>query len=213
MIHDAARGDARAREDFALRYLTVVHAYLETRWRGLPLSVDVDDATQEVFVRCYRERGVLTKAEPGRPGGFQAFLYGVVRNVAREFEAALRRAVQAPKAMALEGVATEASAAEVFERGWAHSMMRQARRLMASRAHASGAARQRIELLRLRFEDDQPIRTIAEQWQEDPARLHREFARAREEFHQALRDTVAFHVNGSPAEIDAECRRLMAVFA
>jgi RNA polymerase sigma factor (sigma-70 family) len=216
MIADAAHGDVRARNDFAVRYLGVVHTYLESRWRGTPLSVDVDDAAQEVFVRCYRTGGVLEKAEPGRPGGFQAFLYGVVRNVARELEAALRRSPPAPlEPVVLDDLAApEDSLAVVFERTWAQTIMRQAQRLMTARASASGAAaRRRVELLRLRFEEDQPIRAIAQLWGEDPARLHHEFARAREEFHRSLRDAVAFHGADSGAAVEAECRRLLAMLA
>jgi len=216
MIADAARGEARAREAFAVRYLDVVRTYLAARWRGSPISVEIDDAVQEVFVRCYRDGGVLATANREWPSGFQAFLHGVVRNVAREFEAARRRhAHDLAGPDALEGVAAaEESLVEVFDRSWAQTVMSQARRLMAARASAGGAdPRRRVELLRLRFEEDLPIREIAARWQEEPARLHHEFARARLEFDQALRDSIAFHGNASAAEIDAECRRLLAALA
>jgi RNA polymerase sigma-70 factor (ECF subfamily) len=216
MIGEAARGDGRAREAFAIRYLDVVRSYVGSRWRGTPMSVEIDDAVQEVFVRCYRNGGILEKVERGRPGGFQAFLHGVVRNVAREFEATRRRNVRdLAEASSLDGIAAaEDSLVEVFDRSWAQSVMNQARRLMAARANAGGdAARRRIELLRLRFEEDRPIRAIAVQWGEDAARLHHEFARARKEFDQALRDSVVFHGAASPAEIEAECRRLLSALA
>ena len=47
---------------------------------------DLDDAVQEVFVECFRQGGVLEAAVDGRVPSFRAFLYGVVRNVARRFE-------------------------------------------------------------------------------------------------------------------------------
>jgi len=216
MIADAANGDPRAREAFAVRYLDVVRAYLASRWRGTPISVEIDDAVQDVFVRCYREGGVLEAAEPGWPGGFQAFLHGVVRNVAREFEAGLRRRTRdVAHPDALDRVAAaEETLVEVFDRAWARSVMNQARGLMAARANAGGGEqRRRVELLRLRFEEDLPIRDIARRWGEDPARVHHEFARARQEFDQALRDSIAFEGTGSAAEIDAECRRLLAALA
>ena len=52
LIHSAASGESAAREDFGRRYLPVVRDYLSSRWRGRPLAGDVDDATQEVFLRC-----------------------------------------------------------------------------------------------------------------------------------------------------------------
>jgi RNA polymerase sigma-70 factor (ECF subfamily) len=216
MIADAARGDVRAREAFALRYLDVVRAYLAARWRGAPVSVEIEDAVQEVFVRCYRDGGVLETANRDWRGGFQAFLYGVVRNVAREFEAALRRRTRdAADPGALEGIAAaDETLVEVFDRSWAQSVMNQARRLMAARANAGGAeTRRRVELLRLRFEEDLPIREIAAKWGEEAARMHHEFARARFEFDQALRDSIAFHGTATAAEIDVECRRLLAALA
>ena len=46
----------------------------------------VDDATQEVFVECFKQGGVLDQADPTRLKSFHAFLLGVVRNVCRRYE-------------------------------------------------------------------------------------------------------------------------------
>ena len=43
----------------------------------------------------------------------------------------------------------------------------------------------------------------------DPARLHREYATAREEFRAALRDIVAEH---QPGDTEREAERLIACF-
>jgi hypothetical protein len=40
-----------------------------------------------------------------------------------------------------------------------------------------------VELLRLRFQEGLPIRDIATRWNEDAAKLHHEFATARDESH------------------------------
>ena len=45
-----------------------------------------EDAVQEVFVECFRRGGALEAVGAGRVPGFRAFLYGVIRNVARRFE-------------------------------------------------------------------------------------------------------------------------------
>jgi hypothetical protein len=70
-----------------------------------------------------------------------------------------------------------------------------------------------VELLRLRFHDGLPIREIARLWQADPAKLHHEYATARQEFLAALRDVVAFHHPGPSAEIDRVCADLIQLLA
>ena len=60
--------------------------------------------------------------------------------------------------------------------------MAEAARLQKSRAVQSGAeAIKRIELLRLRFEENLPIREISQRWNIDAARLHHDYALARQE--------------------------------
>jgi RNA polymerase sigma-70 factor (ECF subfamily) len=66
-------------------------------------------------------------------------------------------------------------------------------------------------LLRLRFHDGLPVRDIAARWDADPAKLHHEYARAREEFRAALREVVAFHQPGSADAIDRACADLLGL--
>ena len=86
MIRAAAAGDDEARASFAQRYEGVIRVSLAGRWRGSPLQGSVDDAVQDVFLACFKEHGALERADSGRGRRFGAFLYGVVRNVARRFE-------------------------------------------------------------------------------------------------------------------------------
>jgi RNA polymerase sigma-70 factor (ECF subfamily) len=211
VIHAAARGDPVGREDFARRYDRPVRASLAARWAGGPHLQDVEDAVQEVFVKCFRQGGALERVEEGRPGGFRAFLYGLARNVARSFErrhAAERRRAEGP----VEGdqlAADETSLSVVFDRSWARAVMQQAGRRQQELAEQAGeAALRRVELLRQRFQEGKPIREIAALWQADAEHLHREYARARREFHATLLEVVAFHHPGSPAEVERECRQL-----
>src|SRR5262245_24445913 len=89
---EAARGGRREdREEFARRYQGPVEAYLRARWAGTRFLQEVDDAVQEFFLECFREGGFLDRVEKGGPGGFRAFLYGVVRNVAFRYEKRGRR--------------------------------------------------------------------------------------------------------------------------
>jgi RNA polymerase sigma-70 factor (ECF subfamily) len=66
-----------------------------------------------------------------------------------------------------------------------------------------------VELLRLRFHENLPIRDIARRWGTDPAVLHHEYAKAREEFRSALLDVVTFHHAGGPGAIEEACRNLL----
>ena len=165
LIRGAAEGRAPDREAFAERYESVIRTYLGARWRGAPISQEIDDAAQEVFVECFRPGGAL-----GRAAGetaFRGFLYGVVRNVARRIEERrARRGVQPGSHLDLAEVeAREEPLSHVFDKAWARALVLQAGLLHAERAKANGEeGRRRVEILRLRFKEGKPIRKIAELW-------------------------------------------------
>jgi RNA polymerase sigma-70 factor (ECF subfamily) len=215
VIRDAAGGDTGARQRFAERYEQIVRSYLLARWRGSPLAQDLDDVIQEVFVEAFRDGGVLQRADPESPGGFRAFFYGVIRNVARRAESrhGRRRDRQPPTAFFGETAeASEQRLTRIFDREWAQAMMREAATRQRDTAAAAGPeAQRRVELLRMRFYEGWPIREIARMWSVDPADLHREYARARKEFHTALADAVSFHHPGSAAAIERECEQLLTL--
>lgn len=211
LIRDAADGRADARAEFAQRYESVIRAYLGARWRQTALLDEVDDAAQETFLACFEQDGALVRVDPDRAGGFRAYLYGVVRNVARRAEEKRARAERQPDSGLdlAEVEAREEPLSAVFDRAWAKAILRQARRVHAERARTRGdAAVRRVELLRLRFRESLPIREIAALWGEDATHLHREYARARREFRAALRVVVKEHAAEEHADLDAECARL-----
>jgi RNA polymerase sigma-70 factor (ECF subfamily) len=206
VIRAAAAGSPADRDELGRRYLGVVRAYLAARWRGSHLRPDLDDAVQEVFVECFRQGGALEAAEAGRVPSFRAFLYGVVRNVARRFES---RPVRAAGPLP-EIAANEEGLSRLFERTWAQALMTEAAQLQQRRACERGPeAVQRVELLRLRFEENLPIRTIAARWGVPAARLHHAYALARQEFKAMLFEVVAFHHPGSRAEVEQEAASLL----
>ncbi len=216
MIEAAAGGSPTDREQFAKTYLPVVTAYLKARWRQTPYRESIDDAVQEVFLECFRDGGPLARADRRCDGGFRPFLYGVVRNVARRFEA--RHPVRQQKhqsGVELEVIAGEDDQhSQVFDRAWAKSMMKQAAQRQAVRAQKLGEpAKRRIELLRLRFQEGRPIREIAQEWGIDPAKLHHEYATARREFKMALVEVVAFHQPRSQEEVQRECTSLLEMLS
>jgi DNA-directed RNA polymerase specialized sigma24 family protein len=206
VIRAAAAGSAADRDELARRYLGVVRAYLSARWRGSHLRHDLDDAVQEVFVECFRQGGAVEIAGSGQVPRFRAFLYGVIRNVVRRFEGGpVCAACPLP-----EIAAEDESQSHLFERTWARSIMAEAAELQRTRATERGAeALQRVELLRLRFEEGLPIRAIAERWGVDAAKLHHSYALARQEFRSALLAVVAFHQPGNPAEVELEAADLL----
>jgi DNA-directed RNA polymerase specialized sigma24 family protein len=210
VIRAAAAGSAADREELARGYLGVVRAYLAARWRGSAWRDDLDDATQEVFVECFRQGGALEAAGAGRVPSFRAFLYGVVRNVARRFESRpLRAAGPLP-----DIPASEESLSRLFERTWAQAIMTEAAQLQQQRAGERGPeAVQRVELLRLRFEEGLPIRAIAERWGVAADELHHAYAKARQEFRAALLEVVAFHHPGSSAEVEQEAASLLTALS
>src|SRR6516162_6172140 len=92
LLRGAGAGGEAPRAEFAARYAPVVRAYLTARWRGSTLIRELDDTLQDVFIECLRAGGLLDRVRADQPGGFRAFLYGAVRNVALRAEA--RRARQ-----------------------------------------------------------------------------------------------------------------------
>src|SRR5262249_14423061 len=147
------------------------------------------------------------------PGGFEALLKGAVRNVALRCERARARRLKRGGTGDLEPelvVADETSLWRVFDRAFARRLMQEAgdRQLTLAREKGEAALR-RVELLRLRFQDDLPIRDIAKQLGIEPDFAHHEFAQARKEFHRALRDVVLVYDPSARSRIDRECRQLL----
>jgi RNA polymerase sigma-70 factor (ECF subfamily) len=215
VIRGASQGDPRARDEFARRYEPVIRAYLAARWRSSNHIRALDDAVQEVFVECFQQRGALDRLEPNRPGGFRAFLYGVVRIVALRAESARGRGKEQvpPDGYDPRQVpADDTRLSRAFDRAWARALMAEAAARHAEDAARAGeAAVGRVELLRLRFHDGLPVREIARRRGGDPDAVHREYARARQEFRAALVVVVAFHHPGTPAEVERTSAELLAL--
>jgi RNA polymerase sigma-70 factor (ECF subfamily) len=218
MVRDAAAGDAAQRQAFAQRYGGPVTAYFRARWAASPLAQEAGDAAQDVFVESFREGGALAKVSreqaDGGGGGFRGYLFGVAHNVALRYEqrAGRRREGQPPEGLLTHGlIEDEARLSQLFDRAWAETIMRDAARRHADLAAEAGDdAQRRLDLLRLRFGEGLPIREIASRWSADATDLHRQYARAREEFRAALREAVAFHLPGcSAAAVEEECARLL----
>jgi len=217
LIEAAADRNGDAREAFARRYLSPIRAYLFTRWRGTAYLQYLDDAIQEVFLACFRAEGPLRRADPRVPSGFRPFLYAVVRNVARKLERRVctKRFRTSGSDFAEDVQADEASLSVVYDRSWAKCLMRQAAEHQLETAlKEGGTALRRVELLRLRFQQELPIRDIADRWKVSTRWLHHEYAKARQEFKAALLHVIAQHHScsaASQAELEREGRELLSM--
>lgn len=212
LIQAAAEGGSAEREEFARRYQPIVRQILGARWRGTSLAASVDDATQEVFLTCFREGGLLGRAD-GVTRGFRAFLYGATRNVARQFERRrLRRDARFRLVEAPEAVSFDSGLQRLFDREYARSIVREAVETMRSRAEVLGeGARRRVRLLERRFEDGLRIREISRLWNEDGRGLHLEQAKAVRELRSALRQVVGLSERCAPERVDRTCKELLGL--
>ncbi len=207
LIGAAAGGDAAARADFARRYQPVARHYFAARWQLSPLRSAVDDAVQDVFVECFKPNGVLGRVNESPQDGFRPFFHGVLRNVARRHESRPHRGQ--PQELLADHPADESSLGKAFDRAWARALLQEAARVQAELADDE-RKRRRVELLRLRFQEGLPIRDIAAKWNEDAAKLHHEYATARDEFRAALMQVVAFHLPAAtPEQLVDACRGLL----
>lgn len=213
LIAAVRNGDDDARKDFVDRYMAPVHAYLRARWKSGPLSSDCDDAAQVVFVRCFSDSSPLEAVNARNDGSFRAFLYGVCRNVAREMERDRSKRGGAEGLELDEQPGRERRLSTVFDRAFARQVMKEARERFRLMAEAGDeASRRRFELLGLRFEENRPIRDIAAAWQLDPAHVHKEYARARKEYREALLAVLADQEPGrTDAQIEEAARHLLEI--
>jgi RNA polymerase sigma factor (sigma-70 family) len=211
MVRGAAAGDGSACRRFADAYLAVVRGFLARRWQGTPAIHGIDDAVQEVFLDLFRSGGALARLDRERTPCFRGVLYGVARNVALRHEESVRSRRCSPGALDLDSLpADERSMSRQFDGEWARRMVRRAAdRQRAWAAGKDDGAVRRVELLDLRFGEGLPIRAIAARWGEEPAAVHREYAKARAEFAAALRAEVALYTGGNAGEVERECRLLL----
>jgi RNA polymerase sigma-70 factor (ECF subfamily) len=215
LIQGASEGEQAAREEFSARYGPVIQAYLFSRWRNSVLLREIEDAMQEVFVECFKQGGVLSKADQERPGGFRAFFYGLVRNIARKIEERARGLPHTanPSSLDLEGLQSGGeSPSVVFDRAWARSIVKEATALQSSQAQTKGeGALKRMEILRLRFQEGLTIRAIADLWESEYFQIYRQYVQARDEFEAALREVIALETAGTSDEIEKTLADLLAI--
>ncbi|MBI1852153.1 MAG: sigma-70 family RNA polymerase sigma factor [Planctomycetes bacterium] len=215
VVMGAAAGRRADRNEFARRYEPVIRAYFCARWSGSGRRSEIDDAVQDVFVECFKAGGALERVDSDRPGGFRSFLFGIIRNVAARFDAKNQRGESATTdSVPSDLESSETSLSRVFDRAWARALVREAAALYEARAGNLGDdAHKRVEILRLRFREDMPIREIAKLWGEEVVQVHREYARARIEFKDSLMEVIAFQHPHSRKEAERECDQIIQLLS
>lgn len=216
IIRGASAGRDEAITRFVSLYGPIVQSYLAARWKHSSLKDHLDDAMQEVFLACFKDGGVLVKAQDDRVQAFRPFLLGAARNISRQFEAGQRRrgAIEAQPATDFDAEAEDERLSRAFDRAWAAAIVKEAAQRQAERARSMGPeAERRVELLRLRFSDGLKIRDIAARWDADLKATHHQFDKARAEFEDALADVIRRHYPGEALSVRKELERLMDLVA
>lgn len=188
LVRAAAAGDEAARNDFARRFDATVRRWLWFRWHRTPLRSFLDDATQDVFVECFRPRGALERVDPElAPHGFEAFLRGIVQHVACRIERSearnFRRRRQLVDSVTATVSAGTGSPAQL-DRNWALSCIRAALRQLDRLSPCCGHSLR--EFLYLHFEKGLNVRTIAAMWRQPSPRVHEMRRRACRCFRECL---------------------------
>ena len=213
MIERAGAGDPADREEFARCYAPVVRSFFCARWKLPSDHQDVEDAVQEVFVRCFREEGPLTRADSSRPAGFRGYLYGVARNVAADAErrAASRREVTADSEVRLRAIErSEAALSKVLDRAWASLMLEETARLLAERATSDRRAAAQTAL-RLRMHEGLKAAAVAERMSLDVKVVYELIREAKDQYRATFLEVMAaHHPELGEAELMARCRELAA---
>lgn len=213
LVLGAAAAQTPEQSAFCERYAPVIRAYLAARWRLPHDHEDVADATQEVFLQCFRKGGVLQRVDRRHPGGFRPYLYGTIRNVALMTERKRSRCREENERSSFEldrVLDSGSSPSSTYDRAWALMIVRQAGDLMVRRAGQEKDGPRRAEALKLKCVEGIPAREIAERLELDVGDVYRMLRCFRAEFRDALLEVMAsYHPNDSTEELRARCAELL----
>jgi DNA-directed RNA polymerase specialized sigma24 family protein len=209
LIDRAAHEDADARTEFVRRYSAAIRAYLAVRWKGSVLSSEMEDATQEVFYRCFRSQGALQRVHRGR-GMFRAFLFGIIRNVARQVEERKRPSALDVDSNAGHFAADEASSSAEFDKALILSLIREGMSRWEQTAANDEEARLRIRLLHAKVVQGEKISVLAQSWKLPARVLYRQYALARQDFERVLKETLAVCESDGTLAAGVSWERLVA---
>lgn len=210
LVDAAAKGGTVEREAFSEQYAPLIRRYLAARWRLPPGHDQVVEGSHEVVIQLLKPGGALANVVPGRAGGFRAYLYGVVRNVALMVERTARRHrdLRFESCLDPEQVEqSEATLSQAFDRAWVEMLAAQARRRMAEQ---TGPRHQAAYLcMEMRYGEGLPPREIALRSGRDVKEVYELLRTARLGYRRALLAVVAeHHPDCNEQELEAKCKEL-----
>lgn len=216
--HDSPQA-AEALETLCRTYWYPLYAYV--RRRGYSPE-DAEDLTQEFFARLLT-RDSFARADPER-GRFRSFLLVSLRHFlvdSHRHEQAARRgggqgALPLDQALAeqrlLGDLCDEPTPEELFERGWARSLLEHAQSRLRDEYAAAGKTVLHDQLSRfpLAEKGDASFQCVAAALEMTESALKSAVHRMRARYRQLLREEVA-HTLADPSELREEARHLIAV--
>lgn len=195
LIHRAAVGKGASRERFARRYSGVIQGYFAARWR-LPIAHEhVQDASQDVFVDCFKPGGALTHAD-AKKGQFRRFLYGVCKHIAISIERRLVRRTEHAVSHA-DRVDSDPSLSQSFDRAWARAIVKDAAALARERARGHETRTMGLLVMELRVAHDLPPREIAVRLGRGVHEIYELLRRAKLDLRAAFLEILAEHNPGA----------------
>ncbi len=209
LVMGAANAVPSDRDRFAQRYEPVIRAFLAARWRLSGHHERIDDATQEVFLRCFQDQGALHRVDRQHASRFRAYLRGVVNNVASEMERRRRRGPR--ECSAIDDIEKDqATLSRAFDRAWAEMVTAEAWELVARRLLDKRTGEQRLHVLQLRYIDGLAPREIGSRLGLDPADVYRIIATGRYQFRIALLTIMSgYYPDAEPRVLEDKCRELV----
>ena len=210
VVLGARAQDPSLRNEFGERYAPIVRAYFAAYWHLPADDPRVEDATQDVFLQCFRSGGVLDNVDPARKGGFRAYLFGVARNIGLSSdrnEARRRSRTCNLDTTEIEEDSSDSQPDAAFHQAWARHVADEAFQLMQTKGGSGAEAR--VAMLRLRYFGGLSPREIARRAGLPVEETYRLLYAARGQFRAALLDVVARYSPGtSKRELVEECRDL-----
>lgn len=206
---DAAGGIRSSRETFALFYGPMITMELAFHMRRPVNDPDVEDGVQEVLLECLRSGGALDKVDATKCTRFRAFLGGITRNVGLRI---LKRRARQPDTLNPEELSSNypADLSALLDETWRQAVLGEALTQLVRESQRTELDRLRVQVLRMRFEDDLRPAHIATVLGLKPERVHALCREGKEHFRLALLDVVCRqNPMFTRSEVQQECLQLL----
>lgn len=208
---------SEALEKLCRAYWRPLYSYIRRQGYG---PADAQDSTQAFFAKLL-EKNFWARANPEK-GRFRAFLLTALRQFLADERDRIKTAkrgggfsfisFEEQEEHFMEGLSSNLSAEQQFDRQWAATVLEQARSRLREECAASGKSGlyDRVSLLGGKNEGAASYAVVAQELGTSIAAIKTAVCRLRERYGELVREEVA-HTVSSPAEISAEVRHLLSV--